>query len=44
VDIPDELKATITTVVTTLVTGGTTFLVAGSLGTPRDILNLHAEN
>lgn len=45
VDIPDELKATVTTVVTTLVTGGTTFLVGWiTRHTPRDILNMRTED
>lgn len=44
-DIPDELKATITTIVTTLVTGGITYGVGWlTRHTPRDILDLHAED
>ena len=44
-DIPDELKATITSVVTTLVTGGVTFGVGWlTRHTPREVLDLHTED
>jgi hypothetical protein len=43
-DIPDELKATITSVITTLVTGGVTFGVGWlTRHTSRDVLDLHTE-
>lgn len=44
-DIPDPLKATITSLVTTLVTGGITYSVGWlTRHTPRDILDLDTEN
>ncbi|GAB3467053.1 hypothetical protein [Actinophytocola sediminis] len=44
-DIPDALKATITSVVTTLVTGGITYGVGWlTRHTPRDVLDLHTDN